>query len=72
MTTVAEGVETEAQLIHLQSLGCPVVQGYYFSRPLPGPAFDELLDNAGRANADAQRHDQPVFEPAWAKDHSDR
>jgi Amt family ammonium transporter len=68
MTTVAEGVETEAQLIHLQSLGCPVVQGYYFSRPLPGPAFDELIDNAVRTNTDAQRQDEPVLEPVdWAK-----
>jgi diguanylate cyclase (GGDEF)-like protein/PAS domain S-box-containing protein len=50
MTTVAEGVETEAQLTHLQSLGCSVMQGYYFSRPLPGPAFDELIDKAGRTS----------------------
>jgi diguanylate cyclase (GGDEF)-like protein/PAS domain S-box-containing protein len=64
MTTVAEGVETEAQLNHLQSLGCEVMQGYYFSRPLPGSAFDELIDNWGRINIAAKPHDQPVFEPA--------
>jgi diguanylate cyclase (GGDEF)-like protein/PAS domain S-box-containing protein len=70
MTTVAEGVETEAQFTHLQSLGCPVMQGYYFSRPLPGPAFDELIDNAERTNAYGQSPDQPVFEhAAWAKGH---
>jgi EAL domain-containing protein (putative c-di-GMP-specific phosphodiesterase class I) len=64
MTTVAEGVETEAQLKHLQSLGCPVMQGYYFSRPLPSPAFDEFIDDWGRSDTDAQRHDRPMFEPA--------
>ena len=64
MTTVAEGVETEAQLTHLQSLGCPVMQGYYFSRPLPGPAFDELIDNWGRGTTDVQMHRHPMFEPA--------
>lgn len=40
MDVVAEGVETAEQLAILQSLQCPVVQGYYFSRPL---APDDLL-----------------------------
>lgn len=32
---VAEGVETEAQLAFLQYQQCDMVQGYFFSRPLP-------------------------------------
>ena len=41
---VAEGVETESQLELLKKLGCPVVQGYYFSRPLHPQDFeDEIL-----------------------------
>ena len=32
---VAEGVETEAQLAKLGQIGCDVVQGYVFSRPVP-------------------------------------
>ena len=32
-TTVVEGVETQAQLEELKSLGCDVAQGYYFARP---------------------------------------
>ncbi len=32
---VAEGVETEAQLHFLRHYGCDIVQGYYYSRPLP-------------------------------------
>lgn len=35
MTTIAEGVETEAQLLELLDLGCTEAQGYYFSRPAP-------------------------------------
>jgi predicted signal transduction protein with EAL and GGDEF domain len=37
--TVAEGVETEAQLDVLKGAGCDVAQGYFFSRPLPGEEF---------------------------------
>lgn len=32
---VAEGVETEEQLICLKEVGCHTIQGYFFSRPLP-------------------------------------
>ena len=32
---VAEGVEDEATLQHLKTLGCDTVQGYYISHPLP-------------------------------------
>lgn len=38
---VAEGVETESQLQRLKDLGCDVVQGYYFSRPLPPSEFEK-------------------------------
>ena len=36
---VAEGVETEAQYQHLQTLGCDIIQGYLISRPLPATEF---------------------------------
>jgi len=42
-TTVVEGVETLSELEQIQSLGCDMAQGFYFSRPLPAGAFDELL-----------------------------
>ena len=37
---IAEGVETEEQLNLLKSLGCTVVQGFYFSRPLHASDFE--------------------------------
>jgi EAL domain-containing protein (putative c-di-GMP-specific phosphodiesterase class I) len=40
---VAEGVETEAQMKLLRDAGCELVQGYYFSKPLPPEEFEELI-----------------------------
>jgi len=36
---VAEGVETQEQLIFLSQRGCHQIQGYFFSRPLPAADF---------------------------------
>ena len=41
ITAVAEGIETAAQLGFLRGLGCTLIQGYYFSRPLPEDVFTE-------------------------------
>jgi diguanylate cyclase (GGDEF)-like protein len=43
MEVIAEGVETEKQLIFLESVACNKVQGYLFSRPLPPDELDKLL-----------------------------
>ena len=41
---VAEGVEEQAQYDMLKSMGCQIIQGYYFSRPLPAGEFDALIE----------------------------
>lgn len=46
---VAEGVETASQLAYLEEKGCDVFQGYLFSRPLPPPEFEALLDRSPQA-----------------------
>jgi diguanylate cyclase len=43
MTTVAEGVETQAQLEHLVRQGCDESQGFLHSRPLPKAEFESWL-----------------------------
>lgn len=43
LQTVAEGVETEAQVKRIISLGGDYIQGYYYSRPLPRGQFEEYL-----------------------------
>ena len=36
---IAEGVETREQADALKQMGCDIIQGYYFSRPLPAQEF---------------------------------
>ena len=43
LTTVAEGVEDQSQSDLLKSMGCDIVQGYYFSKPLPAEEFERFL-----------------------------
>jgi len=38
---VAEGVETAEQVEFLRACGCDLVQGYYFSRPVPPAKLDD-------------------------------
>ena len=40
---IAEGVETKEQMELLKELGCDIIQGYYFSKPLSADDFSELL-----------------------------
>jgi diguanylate cyclase (GGDEF)-like protein/PAS domain S-box-containing protein len=51
MSTIAEGVEELSDWEALRSAGCPAVQGYFFSKPLPAPEFDRMLA-AGTTVAD--------------------
>ncbi|MBQ6844504.1 MAG: EAL domain-containing protein [Agathobacter sp.] len=43
METIIEGVETEEQVEVLKTLGCDVVQGFFFGRPEPEEKFYELF-----------------------------
>ncbi len=49
MSTTAEGVETEAELDYIRSLGCRKIQGYYFGRPIPLADVQALFAQAGVA-----------------------
>ena len=40
---VAEGVETKEQLDVLKGKGCEVIQGYYFSKPVPPEEFEQFI-----------------------------
>jgi len=43
LKVVAEGVEKKEQIHFLKEQHCDLMQGYYFSHPLPAPEFAQLL-----------------------------
>jgi EAL domain-containing protein (putative c-di-GMP-specific phosphodiesterase class I) len=47
MTTVAEGVETQAQLDYLRRHECDESQGYLHGRPVPRAEFERLMGFSG-------------------------
>jgi len=45
MKTVAEGVETLPHVKELENMGCDLLQGYFYSKPIPKNDFVEFLQN---------------------------
>ena len=43
---VAEGVEEEPQYLMLKEMGLDIIQGYYFSAPLPADEFERLIEKS--------------------------
>ena len=41
---VVEGVESEKQVNFLKSIGAEVIQGYYFSKPIPTDEYEKLIE----------------------------
>ncbi len=52
--TIAEGVETEDQYKALRLMGCDIVQGFYFSKPLPADVFEAFLLEGKKAKAELE------------------
>ena len=51
---VAEGVETREQLTALKNIGCDMVQGYYFSPPVPADKFRQFIADASEKAAEKE------------------
>ncbi|MBS1157702.1 MAG: hypothetical protein H6R15_121 [Proteobacteria bacterium] len=55
---IAEGVENLEQVELLREVEVDIFQGYYFSRPLPAPQFEELLQRHHRYQLPPQARDR--------------
>ena len=52
MEVIAEGVETEAEFAMMRMFGCSGIQGYYFSKPVPRTACEEMIRKQQQSAAD--------------------
>lgn len=43
LTTVSEGVETQRQVDFLKGLGCDMIQGFFYYKPMSGSDFENII-----------------------------
>ena len=43
MRVVAEGIEQKEQVDFLAGLGCDMIQGFYFAKPMPVAEFEACM-----------------------------
>jgi diguanylate cyclase (GGDEF)-like protein len=60
MQTTAEGVETPEELALVRNLGCSLVQGYIFGKPMPP---EEAMELASKGAVDRSEPQYPPREP---------
>jgi diguanylate cyclase (GGDEF)-like protein len=63
LNVVAEGVETPVQAELLQALGCHVMQGFLYSRPVPAAEFEALFATSRGANDTLAKASPAAREP---------
>lgn len=54
LETVSEGVETQVQVDFLKGLGCDMIQGFFYYKPMPSEDFEKVI------SAQAQTDKLPV------------
>ncbi|MEC5292631.1 EAL domain-containing protein [Aurantimonas sp. C2-6-R+9] len=64
MKVTTEGVETEAQVALMKSLGCDQLQGYFFGRPMPADQAAAEILTRFRHNVAESPSDVPVLQRA--------
>lgn len=60
MQTVAEGIDTKQQLAKLKQIGCDVVQGYVFYKPLPVCEFEKLVLHTREVMPHTDFYEEPI------------
>lgn len=54
---IAEGVETKSQVDFLRRIGCQCVQGFFYSRPVPVPVYEEMVTKGFELTAGGMESD---------------
>ncbi len=62
LSVTGEGIETAGQHSYLRSVGCDLVQGFLFARPMPAEEFGEML---AAPKQPASRGSDPGDHSAW-------
>ena len=77
---IAEGVETEEQLGMLKGMKCDIVQGYFFSRPVPAAEFEPFILQKKEADkaefgkqveSSSELHPEDLFPAAQTSEQAD-
>lgn len=66
MTTVAEGVDEQHQVDFLAAEGCNMIQGYYYSKPMPKEEYEAKMGQP--AQIERQETEEPVNNEPAASD----
>jgi EAL domain-containing protein (putative c-di-GMP-specific phosphodiesterase class I) len=61
LKTIAEGVERGEQKFILSGIGCNMIQGYWYSKPLPYDLLLEFMKRFGKENSHSLHH--PAIPP---------
>ena len=54
--TLAEGVEAKEQMTFLRNIGCEMLQGYYYAKPMDGELYVQYLSDTGFQVEDPEEH----------------
>lgn len=60
LDVIAEGIEDPQQLARLEKLGCPIGQGYLFSRPIAPLGIENFIRDRLAKEAGTERHPRPL------------
>ena len=62
MTTVAEGVDYQSQVDFLAAEGCDMIQGYFYSKPMPKEEYALKLEKKAVVTPEVTKEDDSVKE----------
>ncbi len=66
---IVEGVEKKEQCEFLESIGCGFIQGFYFSKPMPIPQYEQLCDGILKTMQEKVKLGQQMGKPLKELDH---